>query len=42
MNAENTAAVCRDVTAPYGESAYYDVMEKWGLIGPKGEPAKEF
>ena len=41
MNAENASAVCMDTIAPYGENAYYEVMQKWGLIDDKLEPTKE-
>ncbi len=41
MNAENMIAACADSTPPYIDSHYYKVMQKWGLIGPKGEPTEE-
>lgn len=39
MNAENCAAVCIGGTAPYNDSHYYQVMQKWGLVNEKGEPS---
>ena len=32
MNAENCIAACNNSTIPYGDKAYLEVMQKWGLI----------
>jgi len=38
MNSENSWAVCSDITPPYNQGHYQEVMQKWGLINEKGEP----
>ena len=37
MNAENALAVCGNYTPPYNNTAYFKVMEKWGLVDEKGK-----
>lgn len=38
MNAENSLAVCGNYSPPYNNSAYFTVMEKWGLVDKEGKP----
>jgi len=38
MNAENMSAAVADLTPPYGESAYMEVMRKWELVDKEGRP----
>jgi len=38
MNAENCQRAILNQSMVYGSDSYYEVMEKWGLIGMKGEP----
>lgn len=38
MNAENMLSAINNWTPPYGNQAYAEVLQKWGLVNKDGDP----